>query len=362
MTRLLVFALLLAACGCKSKAPVDNTDTAVPHDKLVLTKDPRSSSSGRFGNSLQSEAPPGWFDEQLRVIQKEIAAGEFEAAIRRAYAMRDRRPTAAHAAQLDQLLQKANLAVLELPTLRGEFEAVDEPIAVGDSIRVRVRLTNLGRRPIRIPLRFEGSSDSLFEFDVVCREWDTRSHVVTDTRRFRIPLERDWEIPAGGTTEQLIDVGQLGNGRGLNGFRVFAVRGRLRPARLEMGALRRWESVSIAPCYLRSFRPNWEHLADDPLRRIQQAIEKSASTHLLTATALLAPEEKQAAVDILVEELRGDRVIDWAILGALEYLTRIELGRDANAWKAWWPRVRDSYFELETEVRPVSGPQFEVGR
>jgi hypothetical protein len=64
-----------------------------------------------------------------------------------------------------------------------------------------------------------------------------------------------------------------------------------------------------------------------------------------------------------VSKLRGDRTIDWAIFAALEYLTRIELGRDANAWKAWWPRVRDRYFQQDRVVAPESkGPTFEVGR
>ena len=112
---------------------------------------------------------------------------------------------------------------------------------------------------------------------------------------------------------------------------------------------------------MRSFRPNWKHLADDPLKRVGQALEKTAGTHLLTAVALLERDDKQAAVDLLVADLRGDRTIDWSIFAALEYLTRIGLGRDVNAWKAWWPRVRENYFGRERA--PVKdGPAFEVGR
>ena len=66
-------------------------------------------------------------------------------------------------------------------------------------------------------------------------------------------------------------------------------------------------------------------------------------------------------MDALVGDLRGDRMMDWAIFAALEYLTRIGLGRDVNAWKAWWPRVREDYFEERAEA-PGPGPAFEVGR
>jgi len=360
MPRVFLIALLLVATplgfGCKSSESATDSDAAISPGRLVLKRKP----SGNRGR--RSGAPDEWFEEQLRVVEKEIAAGEFEAAIRRAHAVRKRNPGAVVAAQLGQLLQRANLAVLDLPTLRGEFEAVEDPIGFGTPIRVRVRLTNLGRRPIRIPVRLEGTSDSTFEIELVRREWDTRAQVVTTARRFRLPLTRDWDIPVGGSAEQVLDFGMFGNDKGLNGFRVYAVRGKLRPARLEMGALRRWESIPIRSAFLRSFRPNWEHLADDPLKRVAQAIEKSASTHLLTAAALLEPDQKKAAVDLMVADLRGDRIIDWAIFASLQYLTRIELGRDANAWKAWWPRVRETYFTEERESRPDAGPTFEVGR
>ncbi len=353
MSRALIL-LLSILLACSSKKTVEDPTGTVPQDQLVLKRKTRG------GTSAAAKAPAAWFDEQLRIIDKEIAAGEFEAAIRRAFALRDKRPGALHRAQLDQLMQKANMSVLDLPTLEASFEAIDEPIEFGDPVRVRVRLHNLGRRPIMIPARLEGTSDSVFELVLVRREWDTRAQVVTSTRRFSLPLERDWEIPAGGTSEQILDLGPFGNDKGLNGFRVFAVRGRLRPARLDMGDLRRWDSIPISACYLRSFRSNWNHLADDPLRRVIQAVQKSASTHLLTAVALLPVADKRDAVDYLVGELRGDRVIDWAILASLEYLTRIELGRDTNAWRAWWPRVRDTYFDGETDMR--KGPAFEVGR
>ena len=157
-----------------------------------------------------------------------------------------------------------------------------------------------------------------------------------------------------------MDLGICGNDKGLNGFRVYSIRGKLRAARVEIGGLRRWDSVPIKGVYLRAFRANWKHLADDPLKRVKQALDKQAPTHLLTATALLPQEDRREAVDVLVKDLRGDRVIDWAIFGCLEYLAQIGLGRDANAWKAWWPRVRDHYFDAGGE-KVTSGPTFDVG-
>ena len=55
-------------------------------------------------------------------------------------------------------------------------------------------------------------------------------------------------------------------------------------------------------------------------------------------------KDRQAAVDLMVDNLRGDRRIDWATFAALQHLTRQNMGRDASAWRAWWPRVREKFF------------------
>ncbi|MHC4449756.1 MAG: hypothetical protein ACYS0E_06395 [Planctomycetota bacterium] len=348
--------LLLIFAGCKSKRPgSDDPLSGMTTQRRIMQGDPRGTDTGEAG------APAEWFVEQLRIIEREIAAGELEPALRRAFSVREKNPPQLYRIQLEQLIRRANAAVLGLDSLEAEFVVDEEPIEFGKPIRVRVRFRNVGRRPVRIPRKIEGSSESLFEVELVRRAWNTRAQVVTSTERFRVLLDHDWEIPAAGTAEQVLELGMFGNDSGLNGFRVYAVRGKLRAARLEIGDLRRWDSVPIRAVYLRSFRPNWKHLADDPLQRVKQALEKQAPTHLLTAAALLDIKDRQAAVDALVADLRGDRTIDWAIFGSLEYLTRIGLGRDANAWKAWWPRVRETYFDEQAE-RSGSGPAFEVGR
>ena len=110
---------------------------------------------------------------------------------------------------------------------------------------------------------------------------------------------------------------------------------------------------------VRSFRPRYEQLTDDPIRRIRQSITLNAPVHLLTACALVPSKQRREAVDILVEEVRGDRRIDWAMFAGLQHLCATELGRDASAWKAWWPRVRETYFE-EPKRRGSDVPTFDA--
>ena len=80
------------------------------------------------------------------------------------------------------------------------------------------------------------------------------------------------------------------------------------------------------------------------MKRIWQAIEKDAYVHLLTASALIPYERRKEAVDRLVGALGTRRTRDWAVFACLQYLTGVELGRDNDAWRAWWPRHRDDFF------------------
>ncbi|MGH7162349.1 MAG: hypothetical protein ACREID_02610, partial [Planctomycetota bacterium] len=228
----------------------------------------------------------------------------------------------------------------------------------GEPVRVRVVVRNVSGRRVFVPARWGGTTGSILVLDVARRDVDVRAHAVTVTRRVTRALERDLDLAAGGSTEIVFSLEEAGNDAPLQGFRTFTVAGRLRPALLEVGGLRRWDAVKIAGTSLRSFRPNYDHLLDDPVRRIEQAIEKGAPVHLLTAAALVPPERRRDAVDSLVAALRGDRSIDLTIFASLEVLTEIGLGRDVEAWRAWWPRVRENYFPAARERPSPDRPGF----
>jgi hypothetical protein len=114
--------------------------------------------------------------------------------------------------------------------------------------------------------------------------------------------------------------------------------------------------VSLRRGTLRSLRGNWEHLGDDPLARIGQAVEKGAPVHLLTAAALVPPADRRAAVDRLVGLLGTRPAMDYPIYACLQYLTELDLGREADAWRIWWRKVGENYFGAPAKV--AEGPAF----
>jgi len=328
---LLLLALGLAACSTPGK------NDQLTHERVVINAPEQQ---GRKA----PKKPPEWFDEQIALAMDEQRDGKIREALERIRAARRENPGDVHAADLATLLGQLNQAVLELATLVGWVVPEKEPIVFGEEVRVRIRLRNPGERHIRVPARLRKTSPSVFVFELLRRDYDTRGQIINTRRRLHSELEDDLDIPPGTTAEIVLSLGLSGNDQPLAGFRTFTIAGRLRASVTDIGGLQRFEAIPIDAGTLRSFRPNYEHLADDPLKRIGQAIEKDAYVHLLTAAGLVVDENRRDAVDVLVAGLGARQTRDWAIFACLQYLTGIEMARDADAWRAWWPRHRESFF------------------
>ncbi len=342
--------ILLTLCACKSQDVED-----VSAQKIVLTQGKGASKVKRKPRRSKE-----WFDEQIGVAEQERAQGKIRAAIQRIYKVRDEYPGPGHRKQLDALLHQLNEDVLGLDTIEARVEVQKDPVAFGEPLRLRIHLRNGTGRRVRIPARLKNTSGSVFLLSVVRRDFDIRAHVASRRSRVRRKVASDIDIPAGGSADQVLvlEPEDIGNDKGLDGFRTFTVGGSLRPIVLEIGGLRRWEAIPVKPATVRSFRPNWEPLAKNPLKKLRLALKREWGVHLLTAAALLPNRDRKAAVDLMVGNLRGDRRIDWAMFASLQHLTNLNMGRDAGAWRAWWPRVRTTFFFVP-ERKPADKPAFD---
>lgn len=343
MRRLLLFPVL-AVAACSTPEP------QVSHDQVVIAT--RKKPAGK------PKQTPEWFQREIDAAAEDLREGRIEEGLERVVRAREQDPAGGNAADLDELLRLLNQAVLDLPTLVASVEPARDPISFGDPVRVTVRLANPGTRTVRVRAAPPKGSKTLFVLDVLRTEYDVRAHVVSSRRQVHCPLREDLDLPPGATTEIVFTVEGAGNDEPLEGFRTFTVGGQLRAGAVELGKLRRYEAIRLKPGTLRSFRPNYEHLQGDPVARLKQAFERNAPLHLLTAAALVPATSRREAVDTLVGALQGGGPMDFAAFACLEYLTNVQLGRDADAWRAWWSRVRDRYFDAPEEEGPGEGPKF----
>lgn len=342
MRRLLLFPVLFAA-ACRTPEP------KVSHGQIVI---------GTARPQGKPRKPPEWFDQEITAATEELRAGRLEEGLRRVGRARAQDPEGEDLADLDDLLRRFNQAVLDLPTLVIAVEPERDPIVFDEPVCVRIRLSNPGTRTVRVRAQPRKGSKSLFVLDILRTEYDVRAHVVRSRQQVHYALRKDLDLPPRATTEIVLTVEGAGNDRPLEGFRTFTVGGQLRARAIELEGLRRYEAIRMRPGTLRSFRPNYEHLAEDPVRRVRQAFERNAPLHLLIAVALVAPAQRKEAVDVLVGWLQGGGPMDLCAFACLEYLTNVELGRDADAWRAWWSRVGDRYFEPPDGEGHGEGPRF----
>ncbi len=305
--------------------------------------------------------PAAWFEGELDAAEREREEGRFrESADRIERALRQRpRPDIAEA--LRELKSRVLREALEMPTLVGRLEPARDPILFDEPVRLRLVLENRSGHTVRAPADWWMTSGAVVSLVIERRDLDTRAQVTTDRRSVHLRLTKDIDVPAGSVLEQELLLDASFNPATVDGIRSFTIRGMFRPPYLDVGGVRRVDPIRLRAATLRVFRANYEHLADDPVARIAQALEKRASAHLLTASALVPAERRREAVDLLVAALQGDSPFDLTLFGALELLTAVEMGRDAAAWHAWWPRVRETYFDPPPDRPDPAVPVFTDG-
>lgn len=99
--------------------------------------------------------------------------------------------------------------------------------------------------------------------------------------------------------------------------------------------------VRLAPAVFLVVPGNWEPLAADPfgsLHRLMKLPNAEVDRHVLIAAALVPPERKQEAIDLLVTKLvdaPNMRRLD-TMMAALRYLTGRHFQENPVLWKEWW--------------------------
>ena len=113
------------------------------------------------------------------------------------------------------------------------------------------------------------------------------------------------------------------------------------PAEIRIGGDKWPGNLSFKPATCKVFPRNYQHLAANPLERIDQAVAKNSPTHVPLAAALVKEGEREKAIDKLVGWLGRDwgegpdgstRV---ACCVGLRILTGEEIAAHPDRWLEW---------------------------
>ncbi len=86
--------------------------------------------------------------------------------------------------------------------------------------------------------------------------------------------------------------------------------------------------------------PGWERFQDDPLAALERVVglpDAAVDRHVLVTTALLQGDDRYRGLEVLLRGLDDapSAARRLTIVSALEWLTRIDLGGDPEAWQRW---------------------------
>ena len=83
------------------------------------------------------------------------------------------------------------------------------------------------------------------------------------------------------------------------------------PAEIRIGGKKWPGNLSFKPATCKVFPRNYQHLAANPLERIDQAVAKNSPTHVPLAAALVKEGEREKAIEVYetVEEIESDPAV-----------------------------------------------------
>jgi len=256
------------------------------------------------------------FEALAETMERHLRAGDYEAVLRASDAAARRGFTEAEAKRLEPMRAEARRCLLQTLYVDGLIRVDRERVAAGEPVTGEVLLVNLSSETARIfdvaPSGARGAAGArtTLHFEVRSLEQGADGTVVRDVQTWSELIGRDLEIPPGG--RQAFPLRLDREERGGVSLRTYEISASLYPAELRVGAESIVGVVRFKPRTVRVFPRNYEHLAEDPVGRLVEAIRKNSPAHIPLCAALAAPSDRDRALGVLRRALTGEAVADAA--------------------------------------------------
>lgn len=201
-----------------------------------------------------------------------------------------------------------------------------DAVADGDAVRGVVRVQNRSSAPVRVARTADDSSASLFLLEIVRNDYDVYGNVRTTEFTERVVLEEDVDLGPGGVGEVPFTIPADSVRLTHTGFSTLHIGGHLRAVAVEVGATELFDALPLEPATVRVFQQGYEPLAEEPLVSLRRAIEKRSPPHVLTAAELLAPGEREEAVELLTRAAEDDPPLAFVCNAAVARLNALLAG------------------------------------
>jgi hypothetical protein len=283
-------------------------------------------------------------DFTASAVRGDLERGDYQAVLEATDDLYARGADADQRARLEPLRLEARRRLLQTAFLDGVIRLDRDDFSIGEPVTGEVLLVNLSPQEIAIDdlprdgsRRGDGARSSL-HFEVRYAEHAADGSLVRDRLTWTVALGRDLKIAPGARAAFPLDLDTAAQGAGGTALRIYEIEATLYPAELRAGDERLTGTVKFKPRIVRVFPRNYEHLKRDPVGRLGEAIRKRSPVHLPLAAGLVAPADRDRALDVLRSALfaTGDAAPDAptavAICVAARILTGEELAPEPRRW------------------------------
>ena len=252
-------------------------------------------------------------------------------------------------AELEQRAEAALLllrgrSVTEILGSGTTLEAGPGPVTMGAAVPVKLRIRNVFPEALElrapesgIRLEFAWSLARWLPYGGRDEELSTRHAAMEGPLRLAPGEEFVWETPF-----------QLAEDRGFHSLWESTLAVKIRLAGVKLGERELPVSeLRPDPANFLALPAGWQSLSREPLAQLERTLSigaAAADRHVLVCAALLAEEEREAAVELLASQLPDAPNPQRAgtMTTALSWLTGLDLGDAPAAWNAWWEQRRMS--------------------
>ncbi|MEZ6194896.1 MAG: hypothetical protein R3F20_04080 [Planctomycetota bacterium] len=254
-----------------------------------------------------------------------------------------------------QLLQfRAKREFLRRDCFDAEIVVDREHYVIGDVIDGEVVLLNRSRWPVRIPAvrevpepdgRGTVASKTIFARAVTYREYRPDDTVVTQTDSRNIIVDEDVLLEPGESFRVPVALDTTVNNIAGTMLRTYTFACSLRAAQIEVGERSFNEELEFRPVTVRVYPRNADHLAEDPLASLGEALARRSPVHVTLAASFAAELEDReplfAALETALADESYPEVMHRAIMTSLVIATSVDgepVRRDRDGWLDWLRR------------------------
>jgi hypothetical protein len=331
----LVLSVLGGFAGCASgpKKP----------SGVVSTPRPKKATEEAAPAGTAQGPPKQEVDDALADMSSAIQHGDYERAVVVADKMLNRRPPPNEEArqQIDRLRKAARQHLLQSFYVDAVVRSEKDQVVIGDAIVGEVMLINVGTEPVVIEDERKGagaSSRTLLHLEVAYREFVPDGTLVRDMLTSNVVIGKRITIAPGQRYSIPVRLDTLEQNPAGTMLRHYDIGGSVFLAELRAGKETIYGQLQIKPRRVRVFPRNYEHLLNQPLVRLQDAIRRRSPDHIPLAAALVPEEQRREALTVLRDALRqpttsgADVAMQRACCVALSVLTDEDRKPDPQEW------------------------------